>query len=270
MNKSTTHKISIFGTCATRDALSGMSETQIEIVSYTSRQSIMTAVSRPVEWTLEDNDFGHEFNKKCVKQDFLKTGISRLKEDGSTHLIIDLIDERNGILEYEGSLITNSYCLAGYCQVSGKDAVREKELEGTAWNVYLNTYGQRVPFEHYCDIFIKEILGKYKSENIIIHRVLLADHYQNTDGKIVPFADAKQKYIENINCMLISMYDSLEDKLKNCFVIDICKKHVAIETHKWGLEPFHYTDNYYMEFQEILMRYLKKQRRFTWFKNLFR
>ena len=67
-----------------------------------------------------------------------------------------------------------------------------------------------------------------------------------------------QQYIQGINELYKYMYDYMEHLLKECFVIDISRNFIADEGHKWGLEPFHFQEEYYKRVLECLLLLLKK------------
>lgn len=100
--------ISIYGSCVTRDILEFETKKRLDLRSYFARQSIVSAVSSPVKCKLEEINLASSFQKKQVYYDLSKTCFQELSHDGSDFLIIDLIDERFSLLEYQNSIITKS------------------------------------------------------------------------------------------------------------------------------------------------------------------
>lgn len=59
--------------------------------------------------------------------------------------------------------------------------------------------------------------------------------------------------IEKNNAKLDVMYEYVENILPPSSIIEVDKSLlIADSNHKWGLSPFHYTDDYYRKMLEII------------------
>ena len=98
--------------------------------SYFARQSIVSAVSNPVACKLEDINLESSFQKRQVYNDLSKNAFQQLSQDDSEFLLIDLIDERFSLLEYENSIITKSTYLVDSKYICSLNEIQYKEIRG--------------------------------------------------------------------------------------------------------------------------------------------
>lgn len=73
----------------------------------------------------------------------------------------------------------------------------------------------------------------------------MVDYYRSVQGQIRRFSEDYCEYNNKINCLLDYMYKYVEEKIKDCVVVEYKGKYYADENHKWGLMPMHYEKQYY-------------------------
>lgn len=251
-------QMSIFGSCVSRDLLEFDRFKKFDLRTYVARQSIISAVSPPLQCDIDDINLQSKFQKDMVYNDFVKETFERFKSDGSKYLMIDLIDERFKILRYNQSglesIITYSASLHESGYLSKLEVIpRERKMFGGK-----SYYVDNKKLDFYLEEFCNRILSIYQSQNIIIHKSKMVNYYINTLGSISKFDVNNLINNKRINELLNYMYDYLEASIPNALVIDICDSFCADESHKWGLAPMHYENNYYLgalaEVEKLLAR----------------
>lgn len=230
----------IWGSCVTRDALEFILNCNINI--YVSRQSIISACSQclPIYYykIIKFNKKIGCFHKRIINEDLYKTSLINLNNCLSNNiLIIDLIDERNGLLTFNDNYITYSLAL--------KENTNIESLQLNKINPFTNQY---------IDLFCKNI--KYFSNKI--------KNSIDGDRKIIIihkayYADPNNKFIR-VNKTLNTFYTLLEKYLPNATSIEVpCKYRLSSISHKWGGAPYHYIDEYYLKFIELISCNISQQ-----------
>lgn len=247
--------ISIFGSCVSRDMLEYDSPKHIELKTYIARQSIVSAVSSEIKCKKEDIQLESEFQKRLVFNDLTKKTFETLKNDQSTFIIIDLIDERFKLVTYDNSFATLSNEMLASKYFGEKPLIVDKILGSfEKTNEY---YVQDIALETYIDLFCEKITSIYEQQKIIIHKAIMLNEYVTKEGDLKKFLPSQLSNNKKINQMLEYMYNCLKRKLPNAFTIDVCDKFHADENHKWGLAPMHYQQEYYDCALSYIYRYLK-------------
>ncbi len=239
--------VSIFGSCVSRDILETPNFQFMNLKSYIARQSIVSAVSKPVECNMDDINLSSKFQKRMIYNYFTKIAFDLFANDKSEALIIDLIDERFKLVKYKDSIVTYSSELMVSNSINKPKFINENKLFGSSSFIFFIKTQLGTVIKKYIDEFVLKILQIYPQEKIIIHRAMMLDYYRNKDGNIVKFPLNHIINNKKINAKLHFMYDYLIYKIPNCKVIDICDQFIADENNKWGLSPMHYEPNYYVE-----------------------
>lgn len=87
----------------------------------------------------------------------------------------------------------------------------------------------------------------------------MSDKYRNANGEKVSFEPKKLEEVKFNNKMLAHYYEYFEENCKGCNVLELENKDqfIADEKHKWGLNPMHYEEGYYLEIRKQLNNVLK-------------
>jgi len=238
--ESTPCRISIFGSCTSRDLFRLHPEAPFELKSYIARQSVLSAISPPVPLDMEVIQLDSAFQRRCVWQDFHKTTFDMLKNDGSEWLLIDLIDERFPLAKLQGSYVTKSG-LAVDGGVIGTAETLVRRRKGPDY--YMDGICIRDGVKSFC----RKLKDIYPSDHIVIHKALMVEQYKSAEGLLQPFSEHEIEVARQVNEMLRYMYGLLEEFLPEAQVIDCIENYVGSELHTWGRATVHYEDEYYAE-----------------------
>ncbi|ELY4815379.1 hypothetical protein SM100_004234, partial [Cronobacter sakazakii] len=107
-------KVSIFGSCVSRDVVeisNNLTPCAIKLDEYIARNSMAALLSEAIDYSDSDIDLPSAFLKKCIHHDLKKTALTSLVNSLSQDsvLIIDFMDERFDVLNFNERLITNSW-----------------------------------------------------------------------------------------------------------------------------------------------------------------
>jgi len=249
--------ISIFGSCVTRDVFEIDKDENMaafDIKTYTARQTIVSSLSKPIRCDESDIVLDSAFQRRMVLCDMHKDTFKRFKKDKSDYIVIDLIDERLGMLKLKGSIATQSNELvnSGYTKQFDTERVRLTYKHGEFF------VGDK-PLKKYCEKFCRKLKRIYPQERIIIHRALGVSDYYDANGSIAAFAEDQAAKCANMNRQLNFMYDAIEEFIPRAHVIRTEGKFHGDAGHKWGLSIVHYEPGYYRYVYEALDRITTKK-----------
>lgn len=244
--------VSIYGSCVTRDILEYETSKYIKLKSYIARQSIVSAINKPIECNQDDIKLMSSFQKKQVYYDLKKNMFNILSTDKSKYLLIDLIDERFPLLCYMDSVVTVSPYLveSNYIQFSRDDLIEVVKQKDKKY------YFQNTCLDDILEEFCKKLLDVYKHNNIILHKAYMLDQYIDINNQVKSFETYQLVNNKKINQKISYMYKYLEEKLNPLCVINISKDYYAYEGHKWGLAPMHYSKDYYLKALSIIKSHM--------------
>lgn len=246
-------KLNVFGSCVTRDAFDFQNYIKPNI--YIARQAVVSSVSRPINIKAEDVLLESDFRKKMVLADLNKTAFDSFYNDPGDGIIIDLIDERFSLIAINGSYITNSNELKESNLFNGSRVIKKRPYKSLFSNGY-RLENDNNDIDKYIRRFAKKIKAIYVNKPIIIHKAIFCNEFLDDNMKPHYFALNQQKINIQTNEMLDYMYSSLTKWIPKAVVIDISEKYMADSTHKWGLSPFHYQKEYYIELMQLISNVL--------------
>lgn len=244
-------KISIYGSCVSRDVFRFDINNVFEIPVYIARTSIISNLDKK-EWGIKENDIAlsSNFQKSCVLLDMNKGVYRKLAQEKGDYIIIDFIDERFKIACMYDKCATWSNELLNSGFLTGKEYELKDKLMEDKVCVFNN-----MPIDKYIEEFALKIRDIYEEDKIIIHKAYMKEEYYDKNGDLKKFNDAICADVATKNQIMEYMYSKLEQILKNAQVIDISQKNYKIsEKHLWGLTPMHYEDAYY----EDILNEIKK------------
>ncbi len=252
MEKENCKKVSIFGSCVTRDLFEYDMKKFFSIEEYIARQSIISFLSTPININEHNIQLESDFQKKQLISDLNKNAFQRLKSSASDLLIIDLIEERFKIGKIRKTYFTlSSEFTQSKLFVDDRIKTYEKKLCNG------KIYFKLKDIKKYINNFAKMILEIYLQEQIIIHEVYLANYYLGEDGKKKEFARNYIGYNLRVNKILEYMYACLKQAIPYASVLSISSEYIADEKHKWGLAPMHFQEEYYKRAMAWLYDFLE-------------
>ena len=237
-----TKKVLIFGSCVTRDAFSLplVDAGKFEVVDYFARSSF-ASLALPM-WVDESvlMQIKSPFQKKIVRRDMEKSFFKRLFALDFDFVVVDFIDDRFNIVgdlsggaTYSNEFRSGMRCSDDSLILSGSDVYLD------LWNVGLEK-------------FISAVKGLGIVDRIVLNKVFWAE---KIDDLGVDF----EKYLiksKSSNNYLKSRYDVIERKLIGIKSISYSENlFVAKSSHKWGISPFHYVDDFYQKTIDCLISF---------------
>lgn len=235
--------VSIFGSCVTRDMLEfDKKEKQcIQLGEYIARQSIITANEGVVSEIGEIN-LDSAFQRRLVLNDMAKSTFIKLANQKSDYLVLDLIDERFRIGERRGTLVTLSN------EMIKSRCINEEELRICNKSIFGNkAFLDEISLEFYVNRFLDALLQIYQSSQIILHKAYFLMQYRSLQNELKTFPIHSCNLIDRDNAWMDVMYSCIEKRIPKENIIDCCENYYAEESHRWGLAPMHYCDEYYLE-----------------------
>ena len=237
------YNIVILGSCVTRDIFR-LFPGHFNVVAYFARTSIISLMSDPLLIKESDINLDSAFQRRLILYDFNKLFFPVIKKADFDCLMIDFIDERFDLLKYDNCYVTRS-----------PEMVNSK-LE-TKFNFELikrNVPRTHELWEESCDSFIYELKKSISLERIILHKAFWAEKY--CDNNVI--RDFSQQQLEGIrkNNIILERYHSFfQSRLQGISILELGKgSFVADKDHQWGLSPFHYEENYYLESKNQILK----------------
>lgn len=235
-------KVDILGSCVSRDAFNYLNENDFKLGKYFARSSVISLYSNPVPVKMEDIKLPSTFQQRMVYWDLTKEFSKYIKNVTSDFIILDFIDERIRILKTRDTYITRSREFASSgLTISGVIFPDEERLE--LW---------KEKAQH----LVNDLKSTYLPERIILHKSFWKTKYKGKDGKIHEFKDPE---IDHNNKLLNEYYKFIQNQIPEVNVIQL-DQYISDENHIWGLSPFHYEEEYYMNFIEQVNKIVTSNR----------
>ena len=233
------NKISVYGSCVSRDLFNFPCSSPVELAGYVARQSVFSAVCGAVKFDRTQLTLPSAFQNRMVAGDFDKNAFDILREKSGDYLLIDLIDERFPLKIIDNSYITRSNEFRLSVGKSYEDCPQAEKIIGKNGLTVNNENAEK-----YIRMFCRRIRAVAEPEHIILHRAVMAQIYCDANNNIQQFNKTITADNQRLNDILNAMYDMLERYLPGVRVVSTYRP-VAAQTHRWGLAPMHYTESYY-------------------------
>jgi hypothetical protein len=182
---------------------------------------------------------------QALVHDLTKRALAILVAHRPTHLIFDFIDERFDLLATPGALVTHSWEL----ETSGYLA--QPALSGAVPIARLSDACERLWMEAVVELAAYLRATPLREAVTILHRARWAEHWLDKEGLARAFEVAE---IWSGRAADIAKHNGLLERYQQAFcaavpgVVQVrAGSHLADVRHRWGLSPFHYTDDYYRE-----------------------
>lgn len=237
-------RISIFGSCTTRDCFRIFPSSAFKLRSYVARESVVSAVSKPIPLELDAIHLTSQWQKTAVWQDFNKTAFDMFRNDGSEWLMIDLIDERFALTRIGDTYVTKSSVAVESGVLSDEDGTVPRVSNGKDYFV------DKKCLREYIFEFGRRILEIYAPDHIIIHRATAIEYYKTSEGKLCRYPSEGTD--RNLNNLINYMYLVLKEVFPQAHEIECISWYYGSESHVWGLASVHYEDGYYAEVMKRL------------------
>lgn len=246
-------RIAIIGSCITRDLWPIQGE-GVDSLLYVSRTSLPSLFAAPVAGFIpETTDPAglRPAQHRAVINDLAKRWLARLVAFRPTHIIFDFIDERFDLLAVGGALAAHSWELetSGYLAqpaFAARHAIpRLSEACNQLW---------RDGLEELAQFLAATPLGQAR---LILHEAQWADHYRRAGRRSalddIQLWDGRPADAQAHNALLRRYQDQFRELLP-VESVAAPEARIADDSHRWGLSPFHYVPEYYVEIRRQLGR----------------
>ena len=226
----------IFGGCVTRDVFDFCEMRDLEVVEYFARSSLASMCSEKVDIDIDLQKIESTFERRCVERDLDKCFLEMVENNAFDYLIFDFLSIRFDIMLNGNKIITLS------------DEIIKTDYD-FASNSFRTIKNNSEEFFYYWKCGFDRILSLCQAISIVDKLVLNKVYIANCSANGLPFSDFyDKKYIEEFNQLLSKLYDYYDNKVKSGFVLNYDPKlFLGSNTHKWGLNPFHFVDDFYIE-----------------------
>jgi hypothetical protein len=228
-------KISIHGSCVTRDAFNYPPFGKEHIHYYQARSSLCTKHLPPAQPPQALLDaLSNKFKTKMLTFD-----LSRAPIPNQYPVIFDLIDERFEVCEYQG---------VSYTQSENPQGITPSIIHPKHSQERLDLFSQGV----------SHIYHRLKETPVLLHKAHYATQYRcSVDSTLKPLPTDKE-HIKAMNAYLDTLHDAFLQAVPHAIPIEVDQSlRVANPNHIWGLAPYHYIDDYYASLQRLILDALK-------------
>lgn len=234
-------RITIFGSCVSRDSLEYADPTGHKLRRYIARQSLISAFDTHGTYKLSLKGISSDFQRRMARGDLksrFANALPRIAKD-SDLLLIDLTDERLGFYEMPGgTIVTRTVDLIA--------AGIDEELQRTGRYVPFGTMEHYRRWTHALAEFDKSLDSLHMRNKVR----LLALPWAKKDNLGNPIKYTATVPIRRAN-LIYSQYYRAAMKVIPTITPSKDVEIRGSHDHRWGLAPFHYTDSVY---QYVLSR----------------
>ena len=235
--------IHIYGGCVSRDVFNFNDSAELKVVGYNARSSLATLSPDNIARKISGKNYEalsfieSDFQRRMVESDFNNSILESISNNKYDILLIDLMVDRLNLGMLDGKLIT----------VSASFALSKIEPES-----FVKTHSEQFLLEWYKGVehFLNVIDKTVGLEKIKLNKIYWAD--RATDDKHTVEINTRWDIAKH-NSKLSVLYSFFEKRLPASSIIEVPKElFIANPSHRWGLAPFHYTDEYYIEMVDRL------------------
>jgi hypothetical protein len=237
-------RLGFLGSCVTADVFRAAEDLPRPVFTC-SRTSLVSIMSAPLE--LADGDLRPRsgFAARTIAAEFRKTFLDELEAARCDYLIVDFVDERWDLLRHGSSFVTRSLeqVEAGIDHLARYTLERLPRLGEETQRLWLDAAVR----------FADELRGRLPELQVVLHRALGVEHYRA--GQEVRRQGAYEAGIPLglLNRVLTAYYDWFA-ALARPVELGPAGDYLADPGHRWGLSPFHYEEQYYLDLAAALRR----------------
>lgn len=236
-------RVAVYGSCVARDTVDLAGPENLEVVAYIARQSLLSAEHDASPRFPAEVSIDSDFQRRMMTGDFAGNLRERLEEvaEQTDVLMWDLADERHGVHLFEdGSIVTRSI-----------DIVRQPEVLSVVEGARHIPFGEDEHFTLWAPRAekLREVLRELGLfDKTVVLRVPWA--LVTTEGKSTPWSMGTNA--REANAAYHRYYEHLAGL--GFRILELQPLGVLADPeHRWGLAPFHYTQDVY---EEIMQRVL--------------
>lgn len=229
-------KVFIYGSCVSRDFLEITDAKNFELIDYFARSSFASIGAKPITDHALIKKIDSKFQRSMVERDLNKSLLNSILKNNFDLLLIDLIDERFSIASIDES----------FCTVSTEF---KKNQERKYKSIAFNSFEKFELWKNGVNLFFDLARKNGFLNKIRISKIFWAENLENGEY----FSNEIREYISINNEILSRMYRYIENIINvNQFINYPSGLIVAANEHKWGQQPFHYSNELYFYTKESL------------------
>ena len=224
-----------------RDFLEIAHANNFDLIDYYARSSFASIGSPAITDENLISKIESKFQRSMIARDLNKSIFKSLEKNNFDLILIDLIDERFNLAEYNGSICTISTEFKKYQNKKYKTIPFDSEEKFNLWKKGVEALFYKIEDEKI-------------SNKIIVSKLFWAEKNE----KNINFSEETKSFILRNNRLLEKMYNFISKFInKNQFINYPENLIISAENHKWGVEPFHYIDELYHHTHKSLEEKLK-------------
>ena len=237
-------RVTVYGSCVARDTVDLAGSDHFDVVAYVARQSLLSADHDASEHFPAEVEISSDFQRRMMTGDFAGNLEERLAEAApeTDVLLWDLADERHGVHVFDdGSVVTRSI-----------DIVRAPEVLSVVEGARHIPFGTDEHFELWAPQ-AETLHGRLQELELLSRTVVLRVPWAlvTTEGKTTPWSMGTNA--REANAAYHRYYEHLAQL--GFRILELQPLGVLADPeHRWGLAPFHYTQDVY---EEIVQRVLE-------------
>ncbi len=208
---------------------------QLTLVDYYARCSLASLGAQPIEMPSAVHNIGSKFQRRMVERDIRKDFLNDLARLQFDLLLLDLIDERFNLYvdpEGRGCTLSSELLCSGFLKDAdsgSKISLGSEEF----WRLW----------EAGWSILVNELRCLGVLDRLRVNQVFWASQTENGGNFNPDFPDSQ---IDSANRLLDRMYRPISaDIPSEQFLRFDHRLMTGSISHKWGISPFHYVDEYY-------------------------
>ena len=235
-------KVDVFGTCISRELFNYTDDYSVK--TYLMQQSIYSICSNqyPIELNRIQTSDNYAFKNKMIYYDFNKIAFSKLSEDPSKYLIVDLADQSRDIVvldDFENIKLTATSAMLENLSRLG-ERFHIENIENYS-NEELRNYLRQL---------VQILSSLYDENNIILNRVQMQnEYYENNVKKYIDESTLvyrRKRYLEMLEDMFLEL-------LPECKILQTKHEPILDINHRFGgPHPVHYESIYYKYRMQLL------------------
>lgn len=204
-----------------------------QLSAYVARQSLVSATSPPIQVSEERSKLASAFQTRQLRGDLAATLMTQIQQYGvdSDVILMDLIVERLGVIEFGGSLITRSNELL-------KSGLNASLPGGSRW-IKFGTDRHRTLWKRATADFAERMDALGLKERVLVLDTPWAER-SNTGAVLEHRSESVARYNE--------IYEPYYARMAELGfqVASMPREHaVGDDDHKWGASPYHYIPTAY-------------------------
>lgn len=237
-------RVRIFGSCVTRDPVDSLIGKVVDLVGYHSKSSFISQCSRSTEPFPLEIPAGSDFGSRVVREDVEKSILGTLATNDYDFLLVDFVDDRLPLYHLAGCLYTGSR----FFENSYSDHI---DYSTKPLSVFSKD-GQDRFISAVLEFFSSLVDSGVPQEKIIVHRAWWSRFYESA-GARHKFADEKLSEVHAFNSLAAKAYKRIKEAWPESRYIECPVESIVADAgHKWGLDPFHFGENYNAAFRDRL------------------